>query len=102
MKPSIGRIVQYNLPGMGWRPMIITGVHGPHEATDGSMNPQFISGWVKLDPDDLVWRVGGVGYEIDGDQHVGTEHPLTRCYEHGLAIGDGHTVKHGWRWPLRV
>ena len=94
MKPSIGRIVQYNVPGMGWRAMMITGVHGPHKATDDSMNPVFISGWAKLDPDDLKWGMQGPTYEIGGEQFVGREHPVENCYE-----GEGDR---NWRWPPRV
>ena len=91
MNPSIGRIVHFNVHGVGWRPMLITGVHPEVEATDGSTNPPCISGWVTMDPDDAI--------PADGDfnlQHLPLL-PIKRGYEEGTK-----DVTHGWRWPPRV
>jgi len=97
MMPSPGRIVHVNVPLVGWRPMMITTVEGPHEATDGSTNAQFITGWAKLSPEDcdnrdLMARLGGELSTIK--VLVQNEVPVHRAYE--------GVEPENWRWPPRV
>jgi hypothetical protein len=91
MKPSIGRTLHYNVPGIGWRPLLVTGVVHPVRSVDG---PLHVSGWAKLDPGDLTWGDGICTYKSDGEAFVGTEMPVENSYE-------GERERN-WRWPPRV
>ena len=94
MIPSAGRIVHYNVPDIGWRPMMITTV-----AAEGSTDPAqptryLVSGWAKLDPSDVTYGMMGYAYKVDGEGYIGTERPVEQATE-GLR-------EFQWRWPPRV
>lgn len=96
-KPSPGRILQFNIPHIGWRPMIVTSVGGPTKwAVGDGENPVYVNGWAKLCPtdcekDDLMRKLSD---EIQGEVIDKNEYPVVQAYE-GEAEGN-------WRWPPRV
>jgi hypothetical protein len=69
--------------------MLITNVHPEVKATDGSMNPPYISGWVQLDPNDPPET-----YTANNVEMREYELAVQRTYE-------GEEL-HNWRWPPRV
>jgi len=96
MKPSPGRILHYNVPDIGWRPMIVTSVGGPTKwAVGDGENPVYVGGWAKLDPDDCgKYQKERMREFGDSALLVPHEVPVINAFE-GEEPGN-------WRWPPRV
>lgn len=96
MTPSPGRILQFHVPYVGWRPMLVTSVGGPTKwAVGDGENPVYVNGWAKLCPTDCdkVALMSKLSKEVP-DVVVANEYPVVNAYE-GEDFGN-------WRWPPRV
>lgn len=97
MKPSPGRIVLFNVPNVGWRPMMVTSVGGPTKwAVGEGENPAYVNGWAKLCPTDCRDRglMNRLNEEFDPWPVVANEYPVSAAYE-----GEDPGC---WRWPPRI
>lgn len=95
MKPSPGRIVHFNVPHVGWRPMMVTSVKREVlEALAGL--PSFkVCGWAKLGPDDCA----------DVDKMLKLTSMFNRAIVANevpvLHVSEGED-EGSWRWPPRI
>lgn len=97
MTPSVGRILHYHVPFVGWRPLLVTHVGGPTKwAVGDGENPIYVCGWAKLCPIDISKPalMDKLTEELGREVLIKNEYPVENSYE-GVDFGC-------WRWPPRV